>query len=574
MPASLQHGHAGIGRCRREKRTVAEPQRQVEVQLGHLCNNRCVFCVSGQLSEQKRAPQLPAEPILAQLRTARANGAEKITFLGGEPTLQSTFLDLLRAAVDLDFAELVIFTNGVMTPKARFRNQVGEILDLLGPGRQQRVIWRFSLQGGTQDAHDATTCNPGAWKRIIESLQVLDGQGQRLSGNCCVVTSNAQSLPELADLASQYHFENLHLDMIRPRDAGDRTDAYLQTIMPKYSELRGPLAELESRLSSQKGDDFDLNFGNIPYCTMPELQHRIHHDGEDTVTVAADGQGKTQEGFNKYEDKRVDKHKPSGCSQCVFDGVCGGVFDKYRQFYGDSEFQPVTPALAWQLPLRGRLLPLLALPTLEPWLQSRAGRVVKSDEARGEIHIELQGYTFVVQATSVPIAAKPWLLARSDKMVLRAASQPRGAVDCAELHKQVLELFTLFSQECDLPPLRDLQLAHDAALRAARIRQQALQRARQQLALLVEQLTRQPLAGLQAGAASWQRDEVAVELRFGSGEQQVSLQITAELQDNGSWRPRFAHSAQGIGELTLQAFGQALSQRLRQALQVSERIMV
>ena len=49
---------------------MAEPERQIEVQLGHLCNNRCVFCVSGQLSEQKRAPQLPVDPIAEQIRAS------------------------------------------------------------------------------------------------------------------------------------------------------------------------------------------------------------------------------------------------------------------------------------------------------------------------------------------------------------------------------------------------------------------------------------------------------------------------------------------------------------------------
>ena len=91
---------------------MAEPDRQIEVQLGHLCNNRCVFCVSGQLSEQGRAPQLPAQPIVDQIVSARAGGARKITFLGGEPTIQRSFPQMLRLAVDLGFPEIVIFTNG------------------------------------------------------------------------------------------------------------------------------------------------------------------------------------------------------------------------------------------------------------------------------------------------------------------------------------------------------------------------------------------------------------------------------------------------------------------------------
>ena len=76
--------------------------------------------------------------------------------------------------------------------------------------------------------------------------------------------------------------------------------------MARYTDMAPAFVELDRRLPPA----FDLNFGNVPYCTMPEVSHRIHHDGLETVTVAADGQGQTQEGFNKYEDKRTDKHKP------------------------------------------------------------------------------------------------------------------------------------------------------------------------------------------------------------------------------------------------------------------------
>ncbi len=286
---------------------MAEPQRQVEVQLGHLCNNRCVFCVSGQLSEQDRAPQLPPEPIVRQLREARAGGATKITFLGGEPTLQRSFLELLRLAVDLDFQEIVLFTNGTMTPRASFRERVFEVLEGLGPRMRERVIFRFSLQGGTREAHDETTVNPGAWDRIQSSLEVLHDLGCRLTGNMCVVTSNYASVAALADIAARFHFENLHLDMVRPRDAGDRTDAHLRGIMSRYTEMAPHFAALSHAVDARLGADFDLNFGNVPHCTALDVSHRVHHDGQQTITVAADGQGRTQEGFDKYQDKRSDK---------------------------------------------------------------------------------------------------------------------------------------------------------------------------------------------------------------------------------------------------------------------------
>ena len=70
-----------------------------EIQLGHLCNNRCVFCSSGQLTAMKIARPVPLEPIVEALEEARAAGATHLTFLGGEPTIHKRFLEALAKAV-------------------------------------------------------------------------------------------------------------------------------------------------------------------------------------------------------------------------------------------------------------------------------------------------------------------------------------------------------------------------------------------------------------------------------------------------------------------------------------------
>src|SRR5213083_3033959 len=88
-----------------------------EIQLGHLCNNRCVFCSSGQLTAMKIARPVPLEP-------ARAAGAWHLTFLCGEPTTHKRFLDALKKAVELGFEHIVIFTNGVMFPHPGFIDSV------------------------------------------------------------------------------------------------------------------------------------------------------------------------------------------------------------------------------------------------------------------------------------------------------------------------------------------------------------------------------------------------------------------------------------------------------------------
>ena len=97
---------------------------QFEIQLGHMCNNRCVFCVSGHLSKNRLVRPLEVQPILDVIEQAREEGAVRLIFLGGEPTIQPAFLPALEHASKLEFSEIVIFTNGVRLPQKGFLDTV------------------------------------------------------------------------------------------------------------------------------------------------------------------------------------------------------------------------------------------------------------------------------------------------------------------------------------------------------------------------------------------------------------------------------------------------------------------
>jgi len=321
-------------------RAAGEPTGQVEVQLGHLCNNRCVFCVSGQLSEWKHAPQIDGEPVRAELRRAYEGGARKVTFLGGEPTIQRSFLDDLACAIALGFDEIVIFTNGVMTPREPFMRRLDAVVEPF-ERRGGKLTFRFSIQGGDADAHDRTTQNPGAFDRVTRSMALLAARGADMTTNLCVVSSNVESLSGLVDLCRRFGLRQAHLDLVRPADAGQRDDVYLRELMPTLTTMARAFDAMLARFDAELGPDFDINIGNLPYCVLPRWAHKIHHDGEQTWTVSADGRGGVQQAFDKYSVKRADKEKPARCGSCVLDARCSGVFSKYVAFHGDGELAPL-----------------------------------------------------------------------------------------------------------------------------------------------------------------------------------------------------------------------------------------
>jgi MoaA/NifB/PqqE/SkfB family radical SAM enzyme len=307
-----------------------EPDKQVEIQLGHMCNNRCVFCVSGQRTGLRQAFPLPLAPILARIDEAYERGHRKITLLGGEPTLQPGFLDVVRHAVARGFAEIVIFTNGVKTARDGF---VDEIRATGG-----NFTWRISIQGATEESHEGTTRRPGSFRRILRTLSHLRARGERITVNMCVVRSNFESVDRFPELLLPYGVTQLHLDMMRPLDAGDRTDEEMAAMLPRYSDMVEPLTRMVRGFPA----GFDVNIGNLPYCIAPELAPVIHHDGERTDTVAVDGDDSLSRPWDKYLVKRRDKVKPDSCRRCVFDARCSGVFETYRAMHGQDELVPIT----------------------------------------------------------------------------------------------------------------------------------------------------------------------------------------------------------------------------------------
>jgi len=361
-----------------------EPKSQVEIQLGHMCNNRCVFCVSGQETALGRARPLDMAPVVAEITKARAAGHAKLTLLGGEPTLQPGFLDVVRHAVALGFEEIVIFTNGVKTAREAF---LDEILATGG-----NFTWRISIQGATKEAHERTTKKDGSFDRILRTMEALRAKGEKITVNMCVVASNYDSASAFPALLLRIGATQLHLDMVRPLDAGARSEEELRAMIPRYSDMVPALSAMVRGFP----DGFDVNIGNLPYCIAPDLARWIHHDGERTITIAVDGDNKLSRPWDKYLVKRRDKVKPDACGACVFESRCSGVFEAYRHFHGTDELVPVTPERLAAVDPERRFLalhlrPLLAkLGAFQP--PAPFSHVAMTETGDAEITIVLAGH--------------------------------------------------------------------------------------------------------------------------------------------------------------------------------------
>ena len=159
--------------------------------------------------------------------------------------------------------------------------------------------WRISIQGATEEAHVATTGRAESFQRIVHGLGELQRRGQLVTTNMCVNERSYRSLPHYPELLARYGVRQLHVDIVRPESTGERNEAYLRDIMPRYSDMAPYYAEMLAGFE-RWNPDFDINVGNLPYCILPQWASRIHHGGQETVTKSSDAAGLEDE-MNKYE---------------------------------------------------------------------------------------------------------------------------------------------------------------------------------------------------------------------------------------------------------------------------------
>jgi len=368
----------------------------------------------------------------------------------------------------------------------------------------------------------------------------------------------------LATVAHDFEFENLHLDMVRPRDSGDRTDEQLRAMMARYSDMAPYFRELVSRCSEEIGEDFDINIGNMPYCIAPEISHKIHHDGQFTVTVAASGQGTTQKGFNKYLDKRSDKVKRGSCADCVFDSKCGGVFEKYVEFYGDDEFQPVSTEQLWTLDNAPSHFVLLAEEVIRAWAAEADGEVTRIHERQGFIDVKLvtpQGTDIELRLSAAPTlpAAGVWWQSAGQRLHIQWLSVISRPEELAWVYQQCEGLASRLGGTVEPFEARQMTeaMAQEHQRRTQRIEQQ--RHAQRKAMLWIDRLRGRNLDVFryeQLIAAP----EGGVTMSWVQGTRRVELDVSASPVGG---RPQLSHRAEGMSEADLRAFNVALAAALR-----------
>ncbi len=329
-----------------------DTRRNVEINVGKICNNKCVFCLDGMPATEMRR-YMPYPDMQAEIQRWHATGTRSIGFLGGEPTTYPWILDAIRYARDLGYTRIALATNGTKFFRHEF---VDKVLD----AGLTRVT--MSMHGHTAALEDALTRVPGNFEKKKSGLQYLLKQRDagklrdNVSVNVVVNELNYRHLPAIL----KFFFE-LGLDDVRANFV--RAEGYAETetqLIPKYTDVVPYV--IKAILLNEYRYKRTFTLGSFPLCVLPltllssrSMARRYIGEFRDLDTdcsirtLTAEGLPEgiaTVEGgrarFNWQDRKRHDlKRHVGACERCSYTDVCEGVWREYLTIHGEGELSPV-----------------------------------------------------------------------------------------------------------------------------------------------------------------------------------------------------------------------------------------
>ena len=302
--------------------TINYPVGKVEVLLGWVCNQNCIFCSVGhKLKDSKKIKKF--SQVKKDIAKAKDTGTNVISFSGGEPTIIPYLVDAIRYAQSVGFENIEIQTNGRMFS---YENYAKNVLDA-GANR-----FLFSIHGNTPELHDFLVRSKGSFQQSLQGLRNINKfkNGKVDLRTSTVITKlNYKVLPEIVKLLLMYDVKTFHTG---PVIIDGHAYTNKKIIVAKMSDIA---QSIHRTIDDVWRAGRDIWVYSMPYCLMHGYEKTIAEFGNmDTVLYAPDFTASIK------EHRHADRTKEESCETCKYNDICLGVWTKYINLFSFDEFKP------------------------------------------------------------------------------------------------------------------------------------------------------------------------------------------------------------------------------------------
>lgn len=284
------------------------------VETSSHCNNNCIFC----MEPRDRAARGCTPEILRKA----ARDFSRVDFATGEPTLNPKLPEYVESAAEAGFSDISITTNGRMLAARGYAKR------LVDAGLNK---FKVSIHGPSAEIHDAMTRTPGSFRQTLAGIRnvslLKEERDLTLTTLTTVTKLNYQSLPESLRLFLHFPVDNAIFNVFDPTGRAARM---AETLMPRYSDVERSFRKaVEMEAIKSRGVSLSLS---LPPCTLGKGMGRYYGNYE---ILAFNNDGELRTGQVRRGKTFLEK-----CRKCALRPICDGVWDKYVELYGGSEFEP------------------------------------------------------------------------------------------------------------------------------------------------------------------------------------------------------------------------------------------
>jgi cyclic pyranopterin phosphate synthase len=295
----------------------------IDVMIGYACNVQCDYC---SITDEMRQENMATAAVMATLSQARARGATKVSFGGGEPTIRRGLLPLVRWCRDRGYRSIKVASNGMMYSYKSFAREASEA------GINQ---FHISFMAHTDALYERIMGKPGAFALVGQGLRNVIELGHKPVGDLIIKSDTWMHLPDIVEYWAAAGVETFNLWLV---SLSDRNKDNLASLLP-VSEMRDGI-----RAAFERGKALGVTVlsRHIPRCMLPGYEDHIADLRDDKVLVIT-----PRASFALWESRISPNAYTPKCEGCRHQhGICLGLRQDYLERYGDDELRPDYPAEA------------------------------------------------------------------------------------------------------------------------------------------------------------------------------------------------------------------------------------
>jgi MoaA/NifB/PqqE/SkfB family radical SAM enzyme len=289
----------------------------LDLVLDYDCNLACDYCT---ITPEMRRRSLPTGAIVRQMRAARDEGFDRVSFTGGEPTIRRDLLPLVREARRLGYDDIKVQSNGLLYAEE------GNVDRLVEAGVTR---WHVSIHTHRAEAYERMVRRAGTHPLMERGLSNLVARGLDPIADQIVMRDTHTHLQGALDWLADRGVRRSQLWLVSLTDGNAENVASL----PPLGELMPSVFAAFDRADAR---GLELRSLHLPHCLLGERKDRALDPAAGGVRVV------TPDAVLDLRDAKLTPRRyVAACEGCPEKGTCPGVRPDYLERYGDAEIARV-----------------------------------------------------------------------------------------------------------------------------------------------------------------------------------------------------------------------------------------